>query len=213
MSQIDSVLQALITDSSNTVAKRLIALNNICQEQYERGSTDFTIATIGRIAESEGLIKSQSIRNQTGEKYRTLITAWAEEFSSKSLRKDKSNSDWIDRIDDPQVKWLVRDQAVELARLRREISALKSMDRYIHVGAAPTSGEHVPENIDGMMKKLLPAEWDAILESIKEERLHQLGLIVGGLGEIKNDKGINIMPHGFVTAIKKLLALDADKDY
>lgn len=207
-SSIDQTLQALINNSTATVANRLVALNRICQEQHERGSADFSVATIGRIAENQGVIKSQSIRNKTGEKYQTLIKAWSDIFFGKETSKKSSSCDWIDKINDPQIKWLVRDQLTELSSLRREINALKSMSRQIYIGSSNAKDENLKDDSASVSTALNKAEVDALMSGVDEERLMRLGLEIGSLGEIKNTKGINVMPFGFVSAIKKITALE-----
>ncbi|MDG1751449.1 MAG: gamma-mobile-trio protein GmtX, partial [Thalassotalea sp.] len=95
MKNIKQLMNSFAKNSSPTVTKKLIALNKICQQQYDRGSRDFSVATIGKIAEEEGLMKVQTIRNTSGEKYYTLIEAWSDNNPSNKVTK-KNELDWID---------------------------------------------------------------------------------------------------------------------
>ena len=206
MNNINNILDELLRNSSATVAIKIKALNEICQEQVDRGSRDFSIATIGRIAESRGLLKTQSIRNDSGHKYRDIIDAWAKFFTKTGVKEN--TPDWVESIPDHQVRWMVRDMATELTKLRGEINLLKSIDRHIYINQVADK-EHDPHRTENSIIDLLgEPDFEALQKGISESNLSSLGLYKGTLGEIKNATGVNVMPHGFIRAIEKIISLN-----
>ena len=211
MDNVGQVLSALLKDSSASVSNKLIEINRICKEQLERGSSDYSIATIGRIAESENVLKTQTIRNKTGEKYKTLIDAWAKSYSVPQQKKLTEHSSWIDQIPDAQTKWLVRDMQNELTRLRGEVNLLKSVDRNIYINTGKALPKK-PEESTGVLSILSTPDYEALVNGISDENIESSGLIKGELGEIKNSDGINVMPFGFITAIEKIISISGEND-
>lgn len=100
--------------------KALDAIFAVCQEQVQRGLNDFSYATISRLGVKKGVPKAQSIRNKTGDSYKSLIKAFVDSVPDKKIRKNNTKTDsWIDEIRDPKLKLLVAIQASELKEARR----------------------------------------------------------------------------------------------
>lgn len=118
-------LDYLKSTKSSRVHSSLEAVFAICQEQVERGVSDFSISTISRLGFKRGVPKSQSIRNKTGEHYRILIQAFIESMPSrKPSQKPRAVDDWIDCISDPKLRMLVQIQASELAEAKKMIKEI-----------------------------------------------------------------------------------------
>lgn len=63
-----------LSENASTRKKRsLEIIHNICKEQNERGSKDFSIPTISRLSVKEKGPSEQTIRNKSGEDYRVLM--------------------------------------------------------------------------------------------------------------------------------------------
>lgn len=120
------LLESLKKDSSNKVQESLDAIYEICQEQKERGLSDFSISTIARLGHKRGVPKAQSIRNKTGEKYRALIQAFTDSSTpNKQLKKlSQTANDWISEIENPKHQILVRILASELKEAKQIINEM-----------------------------------------------------------------------------------------
>lgn len=120
------LLESLKKDSSNKVQESLDAIYEICQEQKDRGLSDFSISTIARLGYKRGVPKAQSIRNKTGEKYRALIQAFIDSSTpNRALKKlSQTDNDWISEIDNPKHQILVRILASELKEAKQMINEM-----------------------------------------------------------------------------------------
>jgi hypothetical protein len=116
----DELLIKLQQNVSLKVKDTLKAIFDVCQEQQDRGISDFSITTISRLGYMRGVPKAQSIRNKSGEKYQALITSFAEQKSNKSLKTAKSDDDWIEEITNPKHKLLVRILSSELRSAKKQ---------------------------------------------------------------------------------------------
>ena len=74
----DDLLEQLKANANARKQKNLDLIHAVCREQYERGSKDFSVATISRIAQERGGPATSTIHNKTGDGYKGLIRAWAE---------------------------------------------------------------------------------------------------------------------------------------
>lgn len=74
----EELLEKLKQGASAKVKETLDAVYEVCKEQQERGINDFSIATIAKLGSKRGVPKAQSIRNKSGEKYKALIVAFAD---------------------------------------------------------------------------------------------------------------------------------------
>lgn len=119
----DQLLERLKAGAGTRKAKSLDILNAVCREQFERGSKDFTIATIGKLSEDK------SIHNKTGDDFKALISAWANHTggSVKRLPKQPDNPLYavLEKIPDPAVRAVVGSVLAENKKLRGEVNILK----------------------------------------------------------------------------------------
>ncbi|MDH5896165.1 gamma-mobile-trio protein GmtX [Vibrio splendidus] len=130
MSEItpEQVLSQLKKKASYRVQNSLEAVFTICKEQQERGLNDFSYSTIARLGEGRGVPAAQSIRNKTGEPYRTLIASFNSSTKdqprpARNTSKGKMHA-WIDELDDPVVKLqanILYAQKKEAERLLNEV--------------------------------------------------------------------------------------------
>jgi hypothetical protein len=71
------VLEQLKAGAKSLRTQRSLEIvHQVCREQYERGSPDFSYGTIGKLSGEIGGPQAQPIRNKTGEVYRRLIDIW-----------------------------------------------------------------------------------------------------------------------------------------
>lgn len=161
----EELLNKLKVGSSLKVQQSLDAIYEICTEQQERGIHDFSISTIAKLGGNRGVPKAQSIRNKTGEKYRTLIQCFADLSSQKpKLRKpSQSENDWIEEIQNPKHQLLVRIMASELKEaqqiIREIIPPKQRIDIYDHKNISPDQSFKLSEQEVRALQYLLSIDF------------------------------------------------------
>ncbi|ABI73321.1 gamma-mobile-trio protein GmtX [Shewanella frigidimarina] len=193
------------------MAKTIDLIHQICTEQSERGSCDFTIATIGRLSEAVNGPKAQAIRNKTGEKYRALIQSWAE--FKKPLKvissKVKEQNAWVGDIDDARIKWLVMDLIAQNSKLTGQLQLAKELSN-INIDLRPSANNNAMESSSHpslTKSNLLPTEVEALSHSINPDTFEKNGWTPDKQGRVKDSEGNTIFKAGFVDAIEKTLSL------
>ncbi|AZG34807.1 gamma-mobile-trio protein GmtX [Shewanella psychromarinicola] len=193
------------------VAKTIDLIHKVCTEQSERGSSDFSIATIGRLSEANNGPKAQAIRNKTGDKYRALIQSWAE--YTKPLKvvssKVKEKNAWVGDIKDSRIRWLVMDLIAQNSKLTGQLQLVKELSN-INIDLRPVANKNVMESSSqpSLTKlNILPTEVEALSHSIDLARFKVNGWTVDDRGRVKDGDGNTIFKAGFVDAIEKILSL------
>ena len=209
----DEMFQRLIKDATSRTVKSLTIIHQVCTEQAERGSRDFTIATIGRLTEDAGSIKAQAIRNKTGEKYRALVESWAE--FKKPLKvasgKIKKQDEWINEITSPRIQWLVRDLMAEKSRLFGKLQTAKQ-ESNIHIDMRPANNNSTQSALPRFI--LTPLQKRALAHAIDEATLRrnhwvkdENGRVCSVLNDDNKETETEIFRPGFIQAIEKILTV------
>ena len=209
-SEIDTpekVLEILKQGASSRTIKSLDIIHQVCIDQASRGSTDFTIAMIGKLSKESHGPGIQAIRNNTGEKYHSLIKSWAafkKPINSVS-GKVKEKNEWVNDIKEPHIKWLVLDLIADNSRFRGQLQLAKEQSN-IHIDMRSetnksASQQHLKTQI------LLPDEREALSHAIDEQEIIAKKWTIGDLGEIFDANGEELFQIGFVEAIQKILTL------
>jgi hypothetical protein len=126
-----NLLEKLKENANPKVQETLDAIYKVCEQQLKQGLYDFSIATISRAGHQKGVPKAQSIRNKSGEKYRALITCFAENNTNKAKFNKKEN--WIDEIESPKHRLLVQMLASELATTKQKLNEIIPPETVINV--------------------------------------------------------------------------------
>jgi len=199
---IEKIFEKLCAEVRNERVKNtLIAINVICREQHERGSKDFSVTTISRLGQGKGVPKAQSIHNKTGETYRTLISAWQDANRTPKKQKTPTSLDWIERIDDPVLKWLVYDLVSTNKSLASELQLCKSVKNLnVDLRGEKFSPAAKPD--------LLDSERNALIAAIDDKFLERNGWEKTDRGAIKDAKGTVIFRNGFVSAVEKVTSIN-----
>ena len=87
----DEVLEQLEKGADARKRRNLDLVYEICREQHERGSKDFTLSTIGRLSQQRGGPVAQSFRNKGGGHLRAIISAWANHAGGMLKRPQKTS--------------------------------------------------------------------------------------------------------------------------
>jgi hypothetical protein len=189
-------LKATISPRSH---KALDAIYNVCQQQMERGISDFSYATISRLGASNGTPKAQSIRNKTGDCYKALIKSFVDEIPKKTIQKNKAKRDnWIDEINDPKLKLLVSIQASELKEAKRVLKEIIPPGFEITIDDRKKTSEDY---------RFSDSERSALEYVSSKEFMEGLNLAEGKRGELLDAKGNRIFKVGTMDAIQKALRL------
>ncbi|WP_110456902.1 gamma-mobile-trio protein GmtX [Shewanella algidipiscicola] len=207
----NELCEALKKISTPKTASSIELIHQICIEQSERGSCDFTIATIGRLSEAVNGPKTQAIRNKTGEKYRALIQSWAE--YKKPLKvissKVKEQNSWVGDIDDARIRWLVMDLIAQNSKLTGQLQLAKELSN-INIDLRPSANNNAMESSSHpslTKSNLLPTELEALSHSIDPDTFEKIGWTVDKRGRVKDRDGNTIFKAGYVDAIEKILAI------
>ncbi|MEZ9202264.1 gamma-mobile-trio protein GmtX [Vibrio splendidus] len=198
----EQVLNQLKKKASSRVQSSLEAVFTICKEQQERGLNDFSYSTIARLGEGRGVPAAQSIRNKTGESYRTLIASFNslakdQPRPTRKTSKGKMHA-WIDELEDPVVKLqanILYAQKKEAERLLNEVVPINQVIE-------------VFDNVDVSVAsiKLTELERSALEYLISSEFLRRHQLELGKNGSIVlSDTQKSFFPVATLDAIKKAL--------
>lgn len=204
------VLSNALLNASTRKRRSLEILDSVCREQQQRGSVDFSIATIGQLSAKAGGPATQSIRNKEGKDYRELISAWSSSNSSPKLGKPKGSISQalegvLTLIPDASAKALVGLIISENKKLKGENAILKNAAN-VTIDIRPQSNNSSPQ-LGHTLPELMPVELDALREAISTNNLKKLGWTLDpATGKVSKD-GRTIFKPGFGTALKKLTSV------
>lgn len=130
----EEMLGELKKGASQKTIDTLEAIYTICNEQADRGVSDYSFATIAKLGYRRGVPKAQSMRNKTGKVYRALISSFADSDPLKDLEKiSKTAESWIDEIGSPKHRLLARIQASELKAAQSKLREIIPPDTIIEI--------------------------------------------------------------------------------
>ena len=126
----DELLEQLKSTATSRKAKNLDIIHAVCREQYDRGSKDFTVATISRIAQERGGPVRSTIHNKTGDDFKGLIKAWADHTGGTQRKVRRVSEDpmaaVLDKITDPAVRAIMGTVLARNKKLTGENNLLKA---------------------------------------------------------------------------------------
>lgn len=208
----DEILDLLKGKSNARKQRSLDIISGICKDQLERGSRDFSIATIGRLSSEQGGPSPQTIRNKSGEDFRALIASWAE-HSKGAMKKppkiqESGISSILGKINDPAVRSIVGSILATNAKLQREVNLLKQQaEIVIDRRTIPLSTTNQHDTLLSItVECLTPTELTALSHAISSELMEQEGWTIEKSGRVINSLGRTIFKTGYKTAIVKLLS-------
>ena len=198
----EQVLNQLKRNASSRVQNSLDAVFTICKEQQDRGLNELSYTTIARLGKGRGVPAAQSIRNKSGESYRTLISSFnssikAKANSARTTPKGKVFA-WIDELDDPVVKLQANILYAQKKEAERLLNEVVPIDQVIKVF----------DNVDVSVAsiKLSELERSALEYLISDEFLRRHQLELGKNGSIISTTTQRaFFPVATIDAIKKVL--------
>lgn len=211
----DAVLEALLAKGGRSQRiGNLRKVHDICRRQYA-GAKDFSIPSIGRVCEAEGVLKGRALYNAASADYVGLISAWAAYQGADKPRRQASpqlpgGHELLMRIEDPAVRSIMQATMVERDKLRAQLNMLKSqtvvtVDRRPLGATLVPGGDGQPVAVLTMDAQLTESERDSLKEAISATFLRDQGWREGPHGEIITEKGRTLFNVGFAKAIRKVL--------
>lgn len=213
----DDLLTEMLKTAGTRTRKSLEAIHATCREQHERGSKDFSIPMIARLASSRGGPTEGAIRNKTGDHYKALISAWAKHTGGSARKLPKVSEDpvmsLIQKIQSPEVRSIMAGVLAENRKLRHEVNLLKhaaSKTSYIDLRESAATNTVAAIEVIPATTGLTDSEIAALGHSISSEKLAEEGWTIDSAGYMVNANGRPIFKVGFVSAVKKLIASAQD---
>jgi len=210
----DELLEQLKANATPRKARNLDIIHAVCREQRERGTADFSVATISRIAQERGGPVKSTIHNKTGDDFKGLIKAWADHTGgvTRKVRKVSENPIYavLDKIPDPAVRAVMGAVMAENKKLRGEVNLLKANTEVV-IGRSTKQSSHPNETIQILPAStgLTDSEKEALLHAISDKLMQEEGWSQDDHGRVLNAKGRAIFKAGFTTAIRKILGVPA----
>ncbi|BDU71421.1 gamma-mobile-trio protein GmtX [Mesoterricola silvestris] len=208
----EDVLAALLAKGPRAQVQRTLnRIHEICRKQHETGSRDFSLATIGRLCEQQGIFKGRILYNVTSRDYKDLILAWGAYVGPPVAPPPKAlaSHGYLMRIEDPAIRSIMQAIIAERDNLKAQVNHLKATRvetvdmRPIGATVVPTP-KGTPIAILEMAAQLTEPERDALKAAISPEFLGNEGWTEGERGEIRKGKRV-IYQFGYATAIRKIL--------
>ena len=206
----ESLFTSLSSQLGTRKQRSLQLIHQICAEQQERNSHDFSIATIGKLSKARGGPSEQAIRNKNGDEYRQLIASWQCTNNHKKLGRTpvEQPQDVLKLINEPSVRAEVGLMLAELKQLRGEVRLLKSLnkdtiiiDKSIHLRGSSNSKVELLPAIP-----LSSAELHALENAISPATFENNGWQEDPKdNSVRNQHGRKVFEAGFVSAIKTVL--------
>ncbi len=206
------LLVQLKGSANSRKARNLDIVDAVCREQQDRGSKDFSVATIARLCQARKGPSKQTIHNRTGDAYKALIAEWAK-FAGGGVKKPKRASenplnDVLAKIDDPAVRAVMGSVLADNKKLRGEVNLLKSRANVIIDRRAEITSSASRELIQILppSASLTVSETEALRYAISERVLEDEGWEIDPHGRILSSKSRRtIFKVGFASAIRKVL--------
>lgn len=192
----EEMLKHLKQDANPRTCRTLDAIYIVCNEIRKVNSINFSYANVANLGKGKGCPSAQSIRNKSGEKYQILIQSFSESAKIDGLKKENKKEGWIEAIDDPKLRLMVRMQAAEIKKLKAILSEIVSPSKEIVV----REGKMVVET-----ERLSNLERSALEHLISDDFFREWKFKKGERGEICDEKGLRIFPVATVDAIEKAL--------
>jgi len=201
-----TVYQALVEKGGRPLKlKNLALIHELCRDQYEAGSREFSTAAIGKLCEEREIMNARGLFNKAALDYRTLIQAW-QTYAGPSpgkVKKVPRGEEFLLRISDPAIRTLAQNALIEARKLQAQLNTLRSASTFV-VDRRPS----IPEGDLAQVKPgatLTHAERDALLAAVSAEFLEEQGWRETLHGEIVNERGRTVFDAGFATGVRKLL--------
>lgn len=209
----DAVLATLLNKKARSNRRANLAkMHELCLKHHATGSRDFSLPTIGRLAEAVGILKGRALYNAPSVDYRVLIESWAAYAGPAEPKPPKTlaSHEYLMRIADPAIRSIMQAIIAERDKLKAQLNVLKAntqvtVDRRpLGVTVSASVGAQPVARLE-LSTVLTPSEREALERAVMSSYLEERGLKEGSHGEITNEYGRMIFEVGFARAIRKIL--------
>ncbi|WP_199028417.1 gamma-mobile-trio protein GmtX [Ralstonia sp. ASV6] len=206
----DAVLESLLAKGGRSHRRANLArMHELCRRQHETGGRDFSLPSVGRLAEAEGIMKGRALYNAQSADYRELILAWSAYAGPPSPKAPRTlaSHDYLMRIEDPAIRSIMQAIVAERDKLKAQLNVLKA-NVQVTVDRRPLGADvAAPGSVAvlAMAAQFTPSERQALQKAVSTPYLEERGLREGSHGEIVNERGRTIFEVGFARAIRKVL--------
>jgi hypothetical protein len=205
----DDLLDQLKKTATPRKQQTLELIHDVCREQYERGSRDFSVVTIARVAATRGGPSKGAIHNKTGDDYKGLIKAWAEHTGgvTRKVRQVSENpySALIDKIENPALRSMMAGILAENRKMRREITLLKAEDNRMIDMRTSISNSRETIQILPASNGLYSSEIEALRHAVSDRTCKDEGWSFDAEGRVLNEAGRVVFKAGYVSGIRKVI--------
>ena len=206
---IEITYNELLETASEKVKRQLAILKDACESQVTGKSSDFSIATIGKISEGKGGVKTQTIRNSTknAKAYRSLIEVYSAYYSAPIGKQLSVKNDLMqmvkNTVEDPQARILIMEALAQNKKLKRELNIFKS-GTTLELDFRENAQRDAPEPLQLTHERLTDGERKALVHFLSDTHLKDLGWSRGASGRLVDANGKPTTKPFFVEAIEKL---------
>lgn len=206
----DAVLESLLAKGGRSHRRANLArMHELCRRQHEAGGRDFSLPSVGRLAEAEGIMKGRALYNTQSADYRELILAWSAYAGPSAPKTPRAlaSHDYLMRIEDPAIRSIMHAIVAERDKLKAQLNVLKA-NAQVTVDRRPLGTDvTAPGSVAvlAMATQFTPSERQALQRAVSAQYLEERGLREGSHGEIVNERGRTIFEVGFARAIRKML--------
>lgn len=209
----EEVLKQLkIGAKSQRTRDSLDIIHQVCKEQFERKSFNYSYSMIGALSGNRGGPTAQPIRNATGAIYRSLIDTWEKFVNSgtpapSAQRPSNLESDVLSLISDPVARILFQKYISENKKLRNENQVLKvAAKESVVIDLSGNSGKTTATVQTGAPTDfLLEQEIFALKSAISPETMRKNGWTRDANSGAVTKGPLTIFSPGFITAITKIV--------
>lgn len=208
---LDSILAKQVRSDK---VKRLKQLNALLEKISTQKIRDFSLGSIGRICEREGIFSARTINNAQSADYRTLVEAWEANFGGAGRKTANDiDSTRLERLTkDPALRTILQSLAIENRKLRAELNSLRSLTA-ITIDLRPQSLSNGQQEFSkGNRAELTGQEIVALELLCRPDWPDSEGWKVTPTDAIVNENGRVLFDVGFLSAIRKLVARETELD-
>jgi hypothetical protein len=207
----DELLNEFKQSANSIKARNLDLIHAVCREQFERGSKDFSVTTIAKIAVARGGPVRGTILNKTGADYKALIAAWASHTGGnpKKVYAPKPKTaieELVDKVENVALRSILQGIIAENKKLKRKLIIAQNDEyRIIDLRTAPAQEKAASPIQILSANKLEPHVREALEHAISKEFLTSEGFAIRPDGSMVNERGRQIFKPGFVDFIRSAL--------
>ena len=207
----NEVFDMLTNEADSRRVKSLTILHTTLREYMELGGDNFSIRVIAKLSAKNGGPKEQSIRNKTGDAFKTLISSWENYARKKDVAKPKSSEIRINRntgssakeilkfIDDPVLRSIIEIVIAERDLYLRENKLLKKSTELV-LDRRVSKGDNEPQN----EYKLTSYEIDALKSAVSDDFFSRQGWVKDAAGRVFSGRK-RVYGAGYTNALQKII--------